>query len=159
MTLLWVLPACPLRQWSYPITQYYMMPLGIWQYWTMFAPDPVRESITVEAELTDSKGLRHTFDFPRLADYSTWQGIPRFRHSKYAANLSDGEFELTRKFAARHAIRNVKIPADAFPVEAHLLYNLRLAPPLGSSTPDPMVPAKSVVIGHFQFESAEEIYR
>jgi hypothetical protein len=157
-TLIWVSPPCELRNRFQPIVRYYIMPLGVWQYWTMFSPDPVRDAVTVEAELTDCKGIRHSFAFPRLADYSMLDGIPRFRFSKYAANLSDGEFAIPRKCAARHAARALKLAPEQFPVEVHLVYQCRLAPNPGEPAGDPMTPTKPVVIGHFEFASRSEVY-
>jgi hypothetical protein len=158
MNVIWVLPGCPIRNRFYDLASYYIFPLGLFQYWTMFAPDPVRDTVTLEAQITDAKGLAYTFAFPRVGDYTPWQAIPRFRYSKYVANLSDPSFELPRKFAARHAIRTLHLRADAFPVEAHLVYQLRLTPPPGAPPADPMTPTKSVVIGQFQFATPAEVY-
>ena len=137
ITILWCLPRCELRTRTFPVTRRYILPLGLCQLWTMFAPDPVvGETVTLEAEVTDFEGgLRHVFAFPKLADYTVWQGIPRFRYSKYAANLADNEFDPPRKFAARHVLRQLRLPADSYPVEVHLLYQLRMTPPPGSRFP------------------------
>jgi hypothetical protein len=70
-TVLWVLPPCPLKQRTIGLVSYYILPLGLWQYWTMFSPDPVRNTFTLEAEVVDAKGLRAVFAFPKLADYTT----------------------------------------------------------------------------------------
>src|SRR5262249_13634599 len=77
-TVLWVLPACPLRERCWPVVSSYIMPTGMWQYWGMFAPDPMRDTLTLEAEALDVRGLRYGFTFPRLADYSKLAGVPRF---------------------------------------------------------------------------------
>src|SRR5512135_842784 len=77
---------------AFPTLQYYMLPLGIWQFWAMFAPDPIRDTLTVEAEVIDARGLRHLFAFTRVGDLNRWDSIPKFRHSKYTVNLSIDEF-------------------------------------------------------------------
>ncbi len=95
-TLIWVLPPCPIRDRTISLVSYYMLPLGFWQYWTMFSPDPVRNTFTLEdGEVVDAKGSG-PYTASKLADYSVLQGIPRFRHSKYAANLGVEAFELPR---------------------------------------------------------------
>ena len=37
-TVIWVLPVCPIRNRSVPFLKYYILPLGMWQSWAMFAP-------------------------------------------------------------------------------------------------------------------------
>ena len=156
---IWVLPASPIRQYFAPTVAYYILPLGLWQFWAMFAPDPVRDTVTLEAEVIDGNGVRSEFAFPRLADYNWWQGIPRFRYSKYAANLSCEEFLTARQCAARHVLRRLKLPAEAYPISVHLLYQIRPTPPPGSTTPtaDPMNPPRPFVLGTYRFDSPDEV--
>jgi hypothetical protein len=146
-TLIWVLPSCPLRERCRHWAGYYLLPLGMWQYWGMFAPDPMKESITLEAEVIDSKGLRYGFAFPKLADYSPLAAVPRFRHSKYAANLLNPDTPYDRAFAARHVARQLALPAEAFPVNVTLIYHLKLPPPPGGPPADPMAPTTPYAIG------------
>jgi hypothetical protein len=155
-TLLWVMPECPIRQRTIGTVSCYIMPLGLWQFWTMFSPDPVPDTFTLEAEVVDSKGIRAVFSFPKLADYTPWQGIPRFRHSKYAANLAVESFDEPRKFAARHAIRQLNLPTDAFPVEVQLVYQIRPTQPPGQPA-DLMTPTRRSPFATFQFASQTEV--
>ena len=157
-TVIWVLPICPIRNKCVPVVQYYMLPLGMWQSWGMFAPDPIRDTIMLDAEVIDCNGLRYGFAFPRMADYTWWQGIPRFRYSKYAANLASDEFALPRQFAAHHVLRRLKLPAAVYPVSVHLMYELHPTPPPGSvAAIDPMSPAKPYVVGTIRIESPREV--
>ena len=158
-TAVWVMPQCPIRKEFAPWVQYYIVPLGLWQLWAMFAPDPVRDTVTLEAEVIDANGVRYRFEFPRLADYNWWQGIPRFRYSKYAANLACEDFALAREFAAHHVLRRLKLPAEVYPVSVHLLYQSRTTPPPGSPSPelDPMTPVKPIVVGTVRIESPREV--
>jgi hypothetical protein len=160
-TGIWLLPSGAIRNHFGPIAKYYILPLGQWQFWAMFAPDPVRDTITLEAEVIDANGVRYAFAFPRLADYNWWQGIPRFRYSKYAANLSAEEFATPREFAARHVVRRLKLPASVYPVSVHLLYQIRKTPPPATDNPAPQVdgtpPVRPYVIGTLRFESASEV--
>jgi hypothetical protein len=112
----------------------------------------------LEAEVIDCNGVRYGFSFPRLADYTWWQGIPRFRHSKYAAGLSSEDLAVPRKFAAHHVLRRLKLRADAYPVSVHLLYKMRLTPPPGNPTAvDPMSPTRPLVIGTIRVETPREV--
>jgi hypothetical protein len=155
-TLLWVLPDCPIRHRTISTVSYYMMPLGLWQFWTMFSPDPMRDTLTLEAEVVDAKGIRAVFTFPRLADYTAWQGIPRFRHSKYAANLAVGSFEEARKFAARHVVRQLNLPTDAYPVDVELIYQVRPTQPPGEPA-DLMTPTRRTPFATYKFASRTEV--
>lgn len=156
-TLVWVSPPCPVRAALQPWARYYIMPLGLWQYWGMFAPDPVRDTLTLEADVVDARGLRSTYHFTRLADFSAWQGIPRFRHSKYAMNLAVPELQGDRMLAARHAVRRLAIPDEAFPVDVGLVYQVRTTPPPGGPAADPMTPTRPVVAATFHFQTPGEV--
>lgn len=155
-TLLWVVPECPIRQRTIGTVSCYIMPLGLWQFWTMFSPDPMRDTFTLEAEVVDAKGIRALFQFPKLADYSAWQGIPRFRHSKYAVNLMVDSLEPAREFAARHAVRQLHLPSGAFPVEVQLIYQVRPPQPPGEAI-DLMTPTRRTPFATYQFASVTEV--
>jgi hypothetical protein len=157
--LIWVVPPSPLKAAAFSTVRYYMLPLGLWQNWAMFAPDPMRQSITLDADVVDARGLRATYAFPRVAELPKLRAVPRFRHSKYVTNLADPEAKVDREIAARHAVRQLDIPAHAFPVEVTLVYQLRHAPAPGGPPADPMTPPQPMTIGTFQFASLEEVRR
>ncbi|GAC1474593.1 MAG: hypothetical protein NVSMB9_25240 [Isosphaeraceae bacterium] len=156
-TLIYVMPPCPVRNHCFEAVCYYILPLGLWQSWAMFAPDPVRDTWTLEADVMDARGMRHTFAFPRLGDYSTWQGIPRFRHSKFAANLSIPDLRLQREFTARHVVRALKLPGEAFPVDVHLLYQVQVTPPPGAPPAETWIAPQPYEIGSFRFASLDQV--
>jgi hypothetical protein len=159
MTGVWLCPQCPIRMRFAPWAQYYMLPTGLWQYWGMFAPDPIRNTVMLDAEVIDRDGLRYGFAFPRLEGFNWWQGIPRFRYSKYAANLASEEFQLPREFAARHVVRCLNLPASVFPVAVHLMYEVRPTPSPNSESPtvDPMNPTKPYILGTYRIDSPSEV--
>jgi hypothetical protein len=125
----------------------------------MFAPDPMSNSITLEADVVDGRGLRASYAFQKVADFSWWRAIPRFRHSKYAANLSVPELQAEREIAARHAVRRLEIPDAAFPVDVSLIYQVTPTPPPGGPPADPMKPPQPVAFATFHFAKAEEVRR
>ena len=84
---------------------------GMWQWWAIFAPDPVRDTVVLDAEIVDAKGMRHIFEFPRLADLPWWQKMPRYRQPKFVGNMSVSEYFATRKFVARYAVRQMELRA------------------------------------------------
>jgi hypothetical protein len=136
-----------------------MLPLGFWQYWGMFAPDPVRDTWTLEAEVFDSRGLRHVVEYPKSGGYSWWAGLPRFRNSKYVVNLAVPDFDLQRDISSRHAVRTLGLPASAFPVDVHLEYQVLSSPPPGGPPPDPMTPKRPLLLGTYHYADLSEVHR
>ncbi len=156
-TLLWVLPACPLRNRCIGVVCAYVMPLGFWQYWGMFAPDPMRDSMTLEADVVDSLGIRSNFAFGKTGEDSVLRAVPRYRHPKFASNLLVPENQELRKIAAKHVLRTLALPAEVYPVSVHLVYHIRVTPPPGGPPADPMTPKQTYVLGAYQFASLSEV--
>lgn len=155
---IWIVPNCAIQQRCAHYLALYLMPLGLWQYWGMFAPDPVLHTVTLEAAVVDAQGLLHTYVFPREADWSRWESSLRYRHSKYAANFSlKVEFKAHREFAARHVVRQLRLPPNAFPVDVQLYYQVRTTPPPGGPLPDPMTPPVVSTIDTYRFPTLKEV--
>ena len=157
-TVLWVMPQCPLRVRCIDAVRYYVLPLGLWQSWAMFAPDPQRDGFTLEAQVIDARGIRSTFAYPKMADFPTQlQKLARFRHPKYAANLLIPDSQLERKLSARHALRQIGLPDQAYPLTVSLVYHARVSPPPGGPPADPMNPPQPFVACTIPFASPSEM--
>ena len=66
--IIWTMPACAIKDRFQAPYRYYILPLGIWQWWAIFAPEPVRENQVLEAEVIDAKRLiRTSTSSPRSA--------------------------------------------------------------------------------------------
>jgi hypothetical protein len=156
-TFIWLMPVSPLKLQLMPPLRFYMLPLGLWQAWNMFAPDPQRETILLESEVIDVRGMRHIYEFPSVADLSWWRKMPRFRHPKFASNLLFDEFAQQREFTARHAVRRLDLDESAFPVHASLYLRLKPAPPPGVSCGDPMTPPRIHLLATYEFPSLDEV--
>ena len=87
----------------------------MWQWWAIFAPDPIRNTMVMDAEIVDAKGMRHIFEFPRLADLPWWQKVPRYRQPKFTANMVVDEYAPQRKFTAKYAVRQLDMKPEALP--------------------------------------------
>lgn len=151
----WNFPNCAIRARLLPTFATYMLPTGLWQNWTMFAPDPMRHAFMLQALAVDRNGVMHEYAFPRLCDVSIWRAIPRVRHSKYPTYLAVDDYASHREMAARHVVRALGLPPEAFPVDVELQYLVKEAPPPGQ-VPDPMVPPKVQPIKAFRFPTWEE---
>ncbi len=156
-TLIWVMPMSPLRNRLITAASVYIMPLGFWQYWGMFAPDPMRDSFTLEADVVDSRGIRSNFAFEKLGDDSVLRAIPKFRHPKFASNLLMEDNVPIRILAAKHVLRKLELPPEAYPASVHLVYHIRVTPPPGGPPLDPMTPKSTHVIGSYQFAGIKEV--
>jgi hypothetical protein len=156
-TVIWVTPVSPLKQRLMPAFRYYMLPLGLWQAWCMFAPDPQRETIVLESEVIDVHGMRHVYEFPKVADLPWWRKMPRFRHPKFASNLLFDEFAHQREFTAKHAVRRLGLDASLFPLHSSLYLHVKDSPPPGTSCADPMTPARIHLLATYEFPSLDEV--
>jgi hypothetical protein len=157
-TVAWNLPSSPLKQWLFPVLRPYMLPLGLWQSWWMFAPDPMGTTAVLEAEVIDAQGMRHLFEFPRVADLPLWQKVPRFRHPKFTCNLLIDEYSPLRATAARHAVRQLKISHTSFPVHVSLYCRMKPPPPPGHPLSDPLAGKHVQTIGTYDFASLAEVH-
>ena len=151
------LPQSALRERCFGLISHYLIPIGLDQAWGMFAPNPVMHAMTLEVMTVDKNGLQRTYAFPKMADFSPWAGIPRVRHSKFTANCGVGRNVAYREFAVRHAIRELKIPADSFPVEAELFYHVLETAPPGAPSRDPMQPPIPQSLSNYRFPSMAEV--
>ena len=66
--IVWTIPPCYIKDRVQDLYRYYVLPTGMWQWWAIFAPDPVRNTTMLDAEIVDAKGMRHIFEFPRIAE-------------------------------------------------------------------------------------------
>ncbi len=105
--IVWTMPQCALKAAVQGPYRYYVLPTGMWQWWAIFAPDPIRNTMVLNAEVVDARGMRHTYEFPRLADLPWWQKLLQYRQPKFTANMVIDEYKRQREFTARHAVRQL----------------------------------------------------
>ena len=152
---IWNFPKGAIHERIVPHLVSYMLPTGLWQNWTMFAPDPMRHAFSLQALAVDKNGIMHEFAFPKLADRGIWEAIPRVRHSKFPTYLMLDEYASHREMVARYVVRELDLPPESFPVEVELQYAIKEAPPLGQ-VPDPMAAIKLQPIKAYRFPTWEE---
>jgi hypothetical protein len=155
--IMWTLPPCLIKERFMMPYRYYVLPLGIWQWWAIFAPDPIKENWLLEAEVVDVQGIRRIYEFPTIGDLSWWARVPRYRHPKFTSNMMDPEYTRQRVFAARHVVRQLGLAEEAFPLTVTLYCRIQPTPPPGTATVDPMTPRRIHVIDRFPFESIKEV--
>ena len=155
--VMWTMPHCAIKALCQSPYRYYVLPLGLWQWWGIFAPDPMRQSMVLNAEVVDAKGMRHTYEFTRLGDLSWWQKFPRYRNCKFTANMLTDEYKTHRTFTARHAVRQLGLSEVAFPMWVCLYVEIKDSPPPGTGASDPMGTPRVEVVDRFQFASLKEV--
>jgi hypothetical protein len=154
--VVWNLPPSAIHLRLVPYFRYYVLPTGLWQNWTMFAPNPMRHAYMLQAMAVDKNGIMYEYAFPRVSEMSLWRAIPRVRHSKFPTYLLLDDYAAHREMTARFVVRSLDIPAESYPVDVELQYVIKQAPELGH-TPDPMAAAKIEPIKAFRFPTREEV--
>jgi hypothetical protein len=154
--LTWNLPNGPLRAWLEPTAAHYILPTGLWQSWCMFAPDPPRAKFTLEAVIIDKNGVARIYPFPYSGEMSPLEKVPLYRHAKYASNVGVKESKAQREFAARHALRSLDIPDDAYPVDLQLYYKVRPTPPPGTPSEERTLHTENSLVETYRFPNRQE---
>lgn len=148
---IWNMPDCAIRSRCLYVCGYYLLPLGLWQSWGMFAPEPARDTAALEAVVVDARGLMHSYAFPTTADLSPWRAALKYRDAKFAANMAPEELRANREMAARHVVRSLGLGAPVFPVVLQLQYQVRAAPAPGGRADEPPAPPTPSIIETYRF--------
>lgn len=144
------LPASELRRTGMKVFDPYLDASGLHQNWNLFAPDPRRATLQLEARIRFEDGSR-TIWHPPVGD--PFVGVYRtFRWRKWAGNvLSSSNKELlepTADWIARMHAENGKVP-----VEVVLVKRSYVAPPPGSGKPAKQ-PWRETVLLTVKYEGA-----
>ncbi len=157
MVLVINLPGSFLKHRLFFYASHYVVPIGLDQAWGMFAPNPSLHPKTLEVQTVDKNGIQRTFEFPKMTDFGIWEAIPKVRFSKFSSNCGVEINKSYREFAVRHAIRQLKIPPESFPVDAELLFVVRETAPLGDPPRDPMKPPTPLSVQLYRYPSMAEV--
>jgi hypothetical protein len=155
--IIWTIPPSPIKARFEAPFRYYVLPLGIWQWWAIFAPDPMKDDLYLEAEVVDAKGMRRLFEFPTIGDLSWWAKLSRYRHPKFTSNMMNDEYLVHRRFTCRHVLRQLDLNDDAYPLVVSLYVRVKPTPPFGTAVADPMTPSHIQMIDRFEFTSSKEV--
>lgn len=153
---IWNIPHSRLRVLTVEVYKYYFMPLGMWQAWGMFAPNPPAEVTWAEVVVRDNKGLLHEFDFPRIAGMPVGQAFWKFRYSKHMHNFGEPDTKALKQCGVRYAVRELNLPADSFPVDAELRFRLKPIPEPGELA-DPLGATTFKTLERYRFPSLKEV--
>ena len=153
------LPDCALkRAISRGWVEAYLLPTGQWQSWAMFAPDPAKDTLTLEAVVRDSRGLVKHYAFPRMMDKSAWAGFwGGYRHSKYAHNLAALPRPApTASSPPGSSSGPLGLTAGDFPADVQLVYQVWPSNPPDAPAAEPPALPWTTVIETYNFPTLDE---
>ncbi|MBY0546576.1 MAG: hypothetical protein K2W95_04750 [Candidatus Obscuribacterales bacterium] len=133
---------CPPSLWRDNIVRHYeplILWMGLWQDFAMFAPDPRKINLHIEALITYSDGSTVAYTFPRMEKLDLGTRILKERYRKYANDfLNWDKDKILWGDAARFVARSHFKP-DKCPVTVELIrYWAEIPPPeIGVGKPLP----------------------
>lgn len=137
--VVWGLPSSLFRtRLCEPITSY-MIYLGLWHSWSMFAPTPLATHFDVRAQVAYQDGSTNEWIAPRMEELPLWERVPKERYRKWRERIRIDEYmsiwDDTARFVARRMNTNPTNP----PVEVKLTrYWVDIPPPNKTNDFQPM---------------------
>jgi hypothetical protein len=122
----------------------------------MFAPNPVRDTVALEAVIQTNQGILKTIPFTRTADLPVLDALAKYRHAKYTAMLGADVHSAAREFTARNIARTAGLKPSDFPAKVQLLYRYWPATEPGQGPPDLMAAPKIQVLQTYLFENLQD---
>lgn len=122
-----------------PLIYPYLMETGFWQYWDMFAPDPVQSDVYGSATVVYKDGRTRNYQYPRMYLESVVDKYLDERYRKFFERVHDyagmhsiagSKPYVAQRFAQRIALLNDDDPANP-PVEVKLFLHSWDIPPPG----------------------------
>lgn len=154
--VLWNLPACELRRRLDFWTPYYILPLGLGQVWDMFAPEPMKPTMELEAVVDDNQGISHTFSFLHMIDVPPWERFLHVRDSKLTAGMLHPSMRQHRMMLARHVVRSLDLADSDYPLLLEFRYQVRAPAPVGAPADAAPPPPTVHVLARYRFEDPRE---
>jgi hypothetical protein len=106
---------------QHPLVYGYLDSTGFWQYWDMFAPNPVQVDLWMDAEVVYKDGTRTIFSYPRMFTEPLVQKYIKERYRKLYERIDQEKYSFLWSPAAQ---RIAYLNADN-PTNPPLLVNLR----------------------------------
>lgn len=107
----------------------YMYATGLWQYWDMFAPNPQRRDVWLDAVAVYPNGEQRSYRFPRQRDYEVFERYFRERMRKYIERGASRRYQYLWPHMARHAAHRL----GGSPSYVELRRHWSIVPPPGQA--------------------------
>jgi hypothetical protein len=113
-----------------PPVQDYLLISGFWQYWDMFAPDPVQQDVWCDAVVTFKNGTSSVYAYPRIYSLPLHLKYIKERYRKFYERVSDPNYAyLWGQFGQRIALECDRDPSNPPVAVALRKHVLPIAPP------------------------------
>lgn len=111
------------------LLRYYIEPTGMWQFWDMFAPDPMRSDTYVEGVIQFQDGSIKTVEFPRMAKLPLAQRYVKERFRKYIERGNNPDYQYLWPAIAQWLAAQSFTDPNNPPVAVNLQRQTRIVPP------------------------------
>ncbi|MCB0825193.1 MAG: hypothetical protein KDC26_03310 [Armatimonadetes bacterium] len=115
---------------------YYMMPTGLWQSWDMFAPNPARTDMYMDAIVKYEDGSEKTVEYPRIYSMPIPKKFFHERYRKFRERLSPDAYEYKWPQTAYWMAAQAWVTPENPPVEIRLRRHWMDCPDIGTPVKD-----------------------
>lgn len=133
-----------------PVVRPYMRATAFAQSWNMFAPNPDKTDVYLEARIAYADGERRSWFFPRMAQMGFARRYQEERWRKMVEVATHGNALAVGPALAHYAARVNYADAQNPPVSVELVQHTRTVPPPGHPMPSyaeiPLMPAPNAVL-------------
>jgi hypothetical protein len=117
---LWGLPDGSFRKYAARPFQNYIVNMGLWHIWGMFAPKPLDINFDVRATVKYKDGTTAEWIAPRMEELPHTQRVPRERFRKWRERIRADEFKMIWDDAAHWIARQMNRDPQNPPVEVKM---------------------------------------
>ena len=117
----WSMPGSPLRRRLVRPFEPYVLKLGLWHVWDMFAPTPLMTNFRCEAEILYEDGSENKWEFPRMEKMGLFEKIPKERYRKWTERVRTDSYAVIWDDTARWIARNHSENKTNPPIEVRLV--------------------------------------
>ncbi|MBS1720234.1 MAG: hypothetical protein JST35_07295 [Armatimonadetes bacterium] len=117
------------------IFQHYVLSTGFWQYWDMFAPNPVQQDYFGTAIIEYSNGNVALYKYPRIAELGTFERYFFERYRKFHERFHVDDYAYTWPYVAAEIARLTDNRPGTHPVRVRLRRHWLIIPPPGKPIP------------------------
>lgn len=101
--------------------KYYLQCTGLWQYWDMFAPDPLKIDVFMDANVTYSDGTVSTFEYPRMVKMGFGSRYFNERYRKFFERVNGVHLEYLWEPIAFRIAQKMDVRPGNPPVQVELV--------------------------------------
>jgi hypothetical protein len=116
----WGLPDSPLRNHMARPFERYVVYMGLWHIWGMFAPAPLNLNVDVRATVKYKDGSTNVWIAPRMEELPIWQRASKERYRKWRERIRSEEYTVIWDDTSRWIARQMNNQPNNPPVEVRL---------------------------------------